>query len=162
MPARPVLIRDLPTRFVIALAMSAFMVWVVSTNWNGDVGHVSVSLAHWRLFSTAIVAFACIHFSIWALAPRWQTLGSWPIWTTVVALAVVVGLAIGTTDWQGWTMSRWWQFWWTGAMAMGAVSQISGIVTAQSPKARPPGNRLEEESPAETFPGSRDPEQHPG
>ena len=132
------LIKDLGTRFVVATAAVAFLILMVWTNWNGAVGHVSVSIVHWRIFSVAIIGFASIHFFIWSLAPRWRTMGKWPVWTMVISLAVIVGLAIGTTDWEGWTMSRWWQFWWTVAMSMGAFGQISRILKSQSSSAEPP------------------------
>ncbi len=141
MAGRELIAKNLPARFAIGAALSAFLAWIILMNWSGAVGHVSVSIVHWRIFSLSVMVFALVHVSVWALEPRWHELGSWPVWTSVVSFSVVFGLAIGTTDWQAWTISRWWQFWWTGGLAMGAAGQIPRIIAAQSHQNRSPSGQ---------------------
>lgn len=130
-------IKTIHTRGAVALAVFATWCWIAAYNWDGSVGEVSVSPLHWRLFIFGYLVAVFLHASIWALAPRWRSMSKRPMWAMVIVTSLLVGLAVGTTDWSGWTISRWWQFWWTCPLLVASICLIGQIHQAQSSNAEP-------------------------
>ncbi len=131
-------IKTIHIRGAVAFAVFATWCWIVADNWDGSIGEVSVSLLHWRLFIVGYLATVFLHVSIWTLAPRWRLMSERPMWAMVIVTSLLVGLAVGTTDWAAWTISRWWQFWWTIPLLVASICLIRQIHQAQSSNAEPP------------------------
>lgn len=52
-----------------------------------------------------------------------------------VAVGVVIGLAVGTTDWTDLRLAGWWQLWWTVPLLLAYASHL--ITLRRSPRTRP-------------------------
>lgn len=106
-------------RSLVDLAGIALAITLVVLAWN-DTGAATSDLAM-RIF---LVGFAAAAIIIWIQLPfpftfhlsrRGQSVHRSVLPLTVhhVTMGVVVGLAIGTTDWTDLRLTGWWQFWWT-------------------------------------------------
>jgi hypothetical protein len=103
---------------------------VVWSQWN-EVGG-SVSVIHSRVF---VIAWALVGFMMVIsvfLKPHWRQLSDRLITANLVALALYLGISIGTTDWANWPLDRWWQAWATVPLLMGVVPLIRDIASSQS------------------------------
>lgn len=99
---------------VVAVAVAIIM--VVGT-WN-DTGAATGELSM-RIFLVGWMVSAVIILSGFSLAPRVSHRGRSSSLLALlsvvchVAVGVVVGLAVGTTDWTELQFAGWWQLWWT-------------------------------------------------
>jgi hypothetical protein len=97
-------------RPLIALAAIAVVIALVAGTWN-DTGAATgevpmrIFLVGWA--AAAIVISAGAAFA--GLVPRPVL----PLAVHHVAVGLVIGLAIGTTDWTTLRLAGWWQLWWT-------------------------------------------------
>ena len=93
-------------RPAVALAASVVAVILVATVWNDDgaaTGEVSM-----RIFLVGW-AVAAVVMSVGVVSSR----SVLPLAVLHVTMGVVIGLAIGTTDWTALHLAGWWQMWWT-------------------------------------------------
>ncbi len=107
-------------RPIIALATSVVAVTLVVTVWNNDgasTGEVPmrIFLIGWAV--TAVVVSAGFAFGRSAL----------PLAVLHVAVGLVIGLAIGTTDWATLHLSGWWQMWWTVPLILTYISVLVSL-----------------------------------
>jgi hypothetical protein len=93
-------------RPVVAFAASLVSVILVATVWNDDgaaTGQVSmrIFLVGWAVAAVIVSAGVVFGRSVLPLAVLHVTMG------------LVIGLAIGTTEWTDLHLAGWWQIWWT-------------------------------------------------
>ena len=93
-------------RHVVALAVSVVAVILVATVWNDDgattdVVSMRIFLVGWAVAAIVVLAGVVLSRSVLYLAVLHVTMG------------LVLGLAIGTTDWTDLHLAGWWQMWWT-------------------------------------------------
>lgn len=58
-----------------------------------------------------------------------------PLAVQHVAVGLVIGLAVGTTDWTALRLAKWWQLWWTVPLLLAYASLL--ITLQRSPRTRP-------------------------
>lgn len=132
-------IKHTHARGIVAFAVFSTFCWMAILNWDGSMGEVSASLLHWRLFVISCLFSVFVHLMFWVLAPSWRSMGDRPIWIMVVVTSLLLGLAVGTTDWEAWTISGWWQFWWTAPLVAASIGLIKRIHQSTSSNADLPG-----------------------
>ena len=93
-------------RPVVALAASVVAVLLVATVWNDD--GAATDEVSMRIFLVGW-AVAAVIVSIRAVFSR----SVLPLVVLHVTMGLVIGLAIGTTDWTDPHLAGWWQMWWT-------------------------------------------------
>lgn len=98
-------LRILPAGAAVAVAII-----LVALAWDG-VG-AAADETSWRIFLVGwagAVAMMAAGFAVTLLSPR----SALPLAALHVVIGLVVGLAIGTTDWTALSLGGWWQLWWT-------------------------------------------------
>lgn len=108
--------RQLLPVLISVLAVAVAIIMVVGT-WN-DTGAATGELPM-RIFLVGWMASAVVILSGFSLAPRVSRrdqpsslLAPLSI-VCHVAAGVLLGLAVGTTDWTDLQLAGWWQLWWT-------------------------------------------------
>ena len=109
-------------RVLAALSVTAvaaalvFMAWGSTETATSEV-HGKIFLVGWAVAAVVIAA----GFLITDLASRPRGLAAHAVSSLTaqhLAVGFVVGLAIGTTDWETLRLAGWWQFWWTGPLLL--------------------------------------------
>lgn len=104
---------------VIALAACAVAVALVAMFWNdaaaatGEVP-MRIFLIGWAVAAIIVSAGFAFGRSVLPLAVLHVTMG------------LVIGLAVGTTDWTRLQLAGWWQMWWTFPLILIYVSLLIG------------------------------------
>jgi hypothetical protein len=104
-------------RYLIAIAAIVVAVAMVTGTWD-DTGAATgelpmrIFLVGWAISVVVISA----GFAFAGLVPRHGRpvpRSMLPLAVQHVAVGLVIGLAIGTTDWTSLRLAGWWQLWWT-------------------------------------------------
>lgn len=93
-------------RSLLALLAVAVAVILVVLAWDG-IG-AATDETHWRIFLVGWVGAVAVMAAVIFLPHS-----ALPLAVQHVVIGIVVGLAIGTTDWTDLSMDGWWQLWWT-------------------------------------------------
>lgn len=99
------------------LALIAVAIGLVVSTWDdarAATGEVPMRIFLVGYVVVAIIVFAGFPFTL-LVSRRGQTAAHsvLPVAVYHVAIGVVIGLAVGTTDWTSLQLAGWWQFWWT-------------------------------------------------
>lgn len=95
---------------------------LLQIHWN-DTG-ASTSVFHTRLFLLgAALVFAIVAATL-ALVPWWEQVRAWLIASHLLIMGLYLGLAVATTDWSIWSLSGWWQGWWTPVFLVAQIQQV--------------------------------------
>lgn len=115
-------------RPIVALAASVVAVVLAVTVWNG--GGTASGEVQMRIFLVGWAVAAVIFSARFAFARTVL-----PPAMLHVAAGLVIGLAIGTTDWTDLRLAGWWQMWWTFPLLLVYVSLLVSL--RRSARTRP-------------------------
>lgn len=115
-------------RPLAALAASVVAVALVVTVWND--GGAATGEVPMRIFLVGW-AVAAIGVSVGFASGR----SILPLAVLHALVGLVIGLAVGTTDWTALHLAGWWQMWWTVPLILVYASLI--ITLRRSPRTRP-------------------------
>ena len=122
---------------------------LISMTWD-DAG-ASTSLLYHRIFLMGVALVWALCALTFALVPWWGQARTWLIAAHLLIMGLYVGLAIATTNWAGFPMRGWWQFWWAYPLLAGQIQQVLKLLRVpphpqgRSPRlVRTPTNALPE------------------
>lgn len=99
---------EVPMRvFLVGFAIAASVIWVGSSFAGPQ------SSRHGRSVSRSVVPPSVQH----------------------LVMGIVIGLAVGTTDWTSLQLAGWWQFWWTAPLLLAYVSLL--VIRRRASGSRP-------------------------
>lgn len=115
-------------RPLVVLAAIAIAITLVVLAWD-DAG-AATGMIQMRIFLVgwavaAVVVLAGLLFAGPVSRPGDRVLRSVPsLAVQHVAVGVVIGLAVGTTDWATLRLAGWWQLWWTVPLLLAYASLL--------------------------------------
>jgi hypothetical protein len=123
-------LRAIP-RPLVDLAGVAIAITLVVLAWDNTAAATGDVPMRIFLISWAIAAVIIWDgFPLTALVSRQEE----PVYRSVlpvavhhVAIGVVIGLAVGTTDWTNLQFAGWWQLWWTVPLLMAYASRLATL-----------------------------------
>lgn len=119
---------------VLLLVIGTFSIWAT---W--DDARASTGVLHHRIFLIGVGLVWAVAAVTLALVPWWGQVRRWLIAAHLLIMGLYIGLAIATTDWTGWPMRGWMQFWWAFPLLGGQIQQVLKLLRVPpNPQGRSP------------------------